>query len=93
MTTYDSDDDIDGWDEDWSDDDDGVDADDEETASCPECGRPIPSVTDKCPACGYWLTAADRRRLRPRESKPKWIVITATVVLVGLVLAALSLRF
>jgi hypothetical protein len=80
------------WDENWSDDDDIEDLDDDESATCPECGKLIPSMTDKCAACGYWLTAADRRRLRPSESKPKWVVITATVVLVVLVLAALSLR-
>jgi hypothetical protein len=93
MRTHNSDNDSDDWDEDWSDDDFNEDFDEDEPATCPECGKLIPSLTDKCPTCGYWLTAADRRHLRPSDSKPKWVVITATVVLVVLVLAALSLRF
>lgn len=80
-------------DEEWYDDDEDESYDDSETAHCPECSGPVYEFTNKCPACGYYLSAADRRRLWSSESKPKWVLITATVILVVLVLGALTLRF
>jgi ribosomal protein L37E len=81
------------YDEDWYDDDD--EPDDDEAVSCPECGRPVYNFLDKCPACGYWLSAADRRALRPGESKPSWIRITTIVVLAAMLagLFAASVAF
>ena len=73
-------------DEDWN--DDGGESDDEEAVPCPECRKPVPGFLDKCPACGYWLSAADRRRLRSNESKPKWVLITA-IVLIAIFLLSL----
>ena len=49
--------------------------------------------TDRCPACGYYLSAADRRRLFAGDSKPKWVLITAGIVLIVLLLGVLTLRF
>jgi hypothetical protein len=81
-------------DEDWYDEEDeSDDSDDVETAHCPECRAPVYEFTEKCPACGYWLTAADRRMMWSGDSKPKWILITAGVILVVLVLGMLTLRF
>ena len=57
MIQYDDD-----YDEDWY--DDGDDPDDEDAVDCPECGGLISGLTDKCASCGYWLSAADRRKLR-----------------------------
>jgi hypothetical protein len=74
-------------DEDWYDDEN--EPDDGEPVSCPECGGPVHEFLDKCPACGYWLSAADRRALRPGESKPSWIRTTAIVVLVAIVFGLL----
>jgi hypothetical protein len=80
-------------DEDWYDEDDNEDPDEAETGHCPECRGPVYELTDKCPACGYWLTQADRRLLWSSESKPKWVLLTATVILAILVLGALTLYF
>jgi hypothetical protein len=98
MHNDDSDDDLD--DEDWYDEDDESyddgdeeSSDDTEPAHCPECSGPVYEFTNKCPACGYYLTAADRRRLFSSESKPKWVLITATVILIVLAIGALTLRF
>ena len=70
-----------------------IESDDSETGPCPECRGPVYEFTNKCPACGYLLTAADRRQLWSRESKPKWVLITATIILVILLIGILSLRF
>lgn len=71
-------------DEDWYVDDE---ADEADPIPCPECGQDVPEFLDKCPACGYWLSAFDRRRLRPRESKPMWVLATAFVLIVVLILS------
>jgi hypothetical protein len=76
-----SDDDHD--DEDWYDSDE---PDDGDPVACPECGRAVYDFLDKCPACGYWLSGSDRQSLRPRESKPRWVLVTALVLLIVLVL-------
>lgn len=78
-------------DEDWYDDDDQHD--EAEAGNCPECDGPIYDFTDRCPACGYWLTAADRRRLWSSGSKPTWVLVTAGIILVVLILGMLTLRF
>ena len=51
------------------------------------------NLTDRCPACGYWLTEADRSAMWSGASKPKWVLITAGVILVVLVIGMLTLRF
>ena len=77
-------DDWDAADEDWYDDEDADDQFDEEPAvRCPECGGSVYSATDKCPACGYWLSEADRRG-QPGASKPRWIQLTAGLILLAL---------
>jgi hypothetical protein len=68
-------------DEDWY--DDPAD-DDDESAPCPECGADVPVITGKCASCGYWLTEADRREIYASESQPRWLKITAVVVLAAL---------
>ncbi len=67
-------------DEDWYDDGDNLD-DDDEAVCCPECGSTIVGLIDKCAACGYWLTAADRRRLRSEGAKPWWVTLTLVILL------------
>src|SRR5437763_1673744 len=83
-------DDLDNTDEDWYDDD--VETE-EETGRCPECGGPVYEFVDRCSGCGRWLTAADRRRLWRGESKPKWVLLTALVILAVLVVGSLALYF
>ena len=65
--------------------------DEAEIGRCPECRGPIYDLTDRCPACGYWLSEADRRAMWSGASKPKWVLITAAIVLVVLVLGVLTL--
>ncbi|HEX3600112.1 MAG TPA: hypothetical protein VHU84_08205 [Lacipirellulaceae bacterium] len=65
-------------DEDWYDDDEPEEA---EELPCPECGKRVVFLTDKCPACGYWLSADDRRRFHPAESKPAWIKLVVIVLI------------
>jgi hypothetical protein len=81
-------------DEDWY-DDDATDDNNDESVDCPECGREISGYLDKCASCGYWLTAADRRRLRPGESRPVWQRLTAAILIAGfllfLILAGITL--
>jgi hypothetical protein len=76
-------------DEDWHDDE----PDDGDPVHCPECGEPVSDFLDKCPACGYWLSAADRRALRPRESHPAWVKATAVVLLVIFVWGVFTFLF
>jgi hypothetical protein len=82
-------------DEEWYDEDDdgSQESDDSETGHCPECSGPVYEFTSKCPACGYWLTNADRRQMSSGASRPKWVLITAGIILVVLVFGMLMLRF
>lgn len=84
LSDYDPDDD-----EAWRDDD----SDDGDPVPCPECGEPVSDFLDKCPACGYWLSVADRRQMRARETKPTWIKATAVVLLVVFLWGVLQLVF
>jgi hypothetical protein len=86
-----TDDDFD--DEDWYSEDEDETYDDAESGHCPECSEPVYDFSERCSACGYYLTAADRRRLFASGSKPKWVLLTATVILVILILGVLTLRF
>ena len=70
-------------DEDWYDDEDQLD--DEEAVACPECGAAVSSYIDKCAKCGYWLTDADRRKLRPGVQRPAWQLWTAAILIAGFV--------
>ena len=80
-------------DEDWYSEEEDETYDDAETGRCPECSAPVYDFTDKCPACGYYVSADDRRRLWSSESKPKWVLITATLILLLLLFGVLTLRF
>jgi hypothetical protein len=87
------DDDANDDEEDWYDDENELDDADDESTDCPECGRELSGYCDKCNHCGYWLTPADRRRLRPDDTRPMWQRMTAVIliaVLLFLLLGALS---
>jgi hypothetical protein len=76
-------------DEDWYDEDD--EPDDEESATCPECGGAIYSVTDKCPRCGSWLSDADQRVMWSGMSKPLWLRVTAVILLIAFLASLLAI--
>jgi hypothetical protein len=83
-------DDFDDRDEDWYDE---VDDAEEMPGRCPECGGPVYEFADRCPACGYWLTAADRRKIWRADSKPNWVILTALLILAVFVIGSLTLYF
>jgi hypothetical protein len=84
--------------DDWDDEDSWTDEDDDElheedSASCPECGGTVYSVTDKCPKCGYWLTDDDRRSMGSGMSKPFWLRVTAVILLAAFLFTLLAVGF
>ena len=85
-------------DEDYQDDPeepDQSDMDDEEegddaggaTDKCPHCGADVSEVAEKCPTCGQYVSKEDAP---PRTEHPKWVVITAIVLLVPMLYAILK---
>lgn len=60
-------------DDDWSNDesDDGL-------TECPYCGEEMYDDSPRCPSCGRYLSQEDA----PPEHKPRWIWITAVVLLI-----------
>jgi ribosomal protein L37E len=88
------DDDWDPVEQDWADDEDANpddDPDNDNAAPCPECGRPVETVAEMCPACGYWLTDDDRRQMWSSMRRPRWLTITAWVVLAAFVIPVIAL--
>jgi uncharacterized OB-fold protein len=74
----------DNWDDEtWYDDEDDEPGE-EHAAACRECGGLVYDFTDKCPACGHWLSAADRRAMRPGESRLQWQKATAAIIILAL---------
>jgi hypothetical protein len=51
----------------------------------------VPGFIDKCPACGYWLSEDDRRTMRPSVERPRWLIVTAWVVLATFLIPLLAL--
>ena len=68
-------------DSDWDDDDDDQDEADVSREYCAECGREIDPEADQCYHCGYFILDDPRAATR----KPSWIVITAVVLLLLIV--------
>jgi predicted amidophosphoribosyltransferase len=67
-------------DEDWYDED--GDETEETSSACPECGEDVYDLAEQCAACGYWLSDADRRSDRSRQSKPQWVRLVAILMLI-----------
>ena len=66
--------------------DDEVDEDDDvDTMPCPYCGAAIYDDAVRCPKCDQYLSDEDRTT----TNQPRWIIVTALVVLVALVWAYL----
>jgi hypothetical protein len=67
--------------EDW--DEDGPE-EEEETMPCPYCKRPIHEDAQRCPYCENWISEEDVEA--SPEGKPTWIVLTALVCLLLVIL-------
>ena len=82
-------------DADYEDDDNDFDApeafdrddgeEDDDTVECVQCGREISAMAEQCPRCGTYVSEEDA----PTRSIPKWAVITAAVLLAGMLLTML----
>jgi hypothetical protein len=48
-----------------------------ETIPCPHCRHPIHEDSQRCPHCENWISEEDS----PPERKPVWIVVTAVICL------------
>jgi len=84
----DDDHDDDSWDDEGDDLDDAADDDadgDDSTMPCPHCGADIYEDAVRCPVCERYLTQEEIRT----TSKPRWVIVTAAVVLGAMVFAYL----
>ena len=71
--------------EEWGDDDTEYvpcEGDDDPTKPCPHCGKNIFDEAERCPECGEYISIEDM----PAASKPLWIVLTAIVCLIFVLL-------
>lgn len=59
-------------------DDPEPDDGDEGTVPCPYCGEEMLEDSPRCPSCGNYISGEDA----PAEKKPRWIMITAVILLV-----------
>lgn len=70
-------------DEDWEPDaEDEPDEEDGGTVPCPYCHREIHEDSPRCPHCGSYISEEDA----PPSRKPTWIVVTAIICVVFVVL-------
>lgn len=74
--------DFDDDDELWDSDEDDVDDD---TMPCPYCGAAIYDDAVRCPKCERYLSDEER----PTTNQPRWVIITAALLLAGLLWAYL----
>ena len=56
------------------------------TEECPHCGAEISEYAQQCPACDRYLSKEDAP---PRTDHPRWVVITAIILLVPMIYAIL----
>lgn len=75
---------------DWRDDDEDEpfedDPDDDGLMPCPYCGAAIYDDSLRCPKCENYLSDAERTT----TAQPRWIILTAVVLLVVFLLYALG---
>ena len=56
--------------------------DDPETIACPFCGRELVEEAEVCPKCGNFLGGSDDNVTT--RSHPRWVIVTAIVVLAAI---------
>ena len=73
-------------------DDESEDEDDGNIATdeCPHCGAEVYEFAEKCPTCDRYLSKEDAPL---RSGHPKWIVVTALILLVPMLYALLKWWF
>ena len=66
---------------------DDVDADDadDDTMPCPYCGAAIYDDAVRCPKCDQYLSDEERTT----TNQPRWVIVTAAILLAGLLWAYL----
>lgn len=64
-----------------SDEFDVGDEDDDPTAPCPHCGAWVYDDAERCPACERYLSREEMRQ----PSRPTWVVLTAVLLLAGMI--------
>ncbi len=57
-----------------------------ETEECPHCGADVHEFAERCPACGRYVS----REEAPRGTHPRWVIATATVLLLIMLYALLK---
>jgi ribosomal protein L37E len=87
-------------DEDYEDDDDDDDDDDfeapeafdrdggdedDDVVECRRCGREISAMAEQCPKCGTYVSEEEA----PRSSFPKWVIVTAAVLVALMIWGAM----
>lgn len=74
--------------------DDPADADmdadsaDEGTVACPNCGREIYETAEQCPKCRQYVSCEEHAS----RFLPRWVVVTAIVLIAASVLSLLLLH-
>jgi DNA-directed RNA polymerase subunit RPC12/RpoP len=53
---------------------------------CVQCGARILAFAERCPQCGHWFEAGEAWRQEEEAGFPRWLMITAGLVVVALVL-------
>jgi hypothetical protein len=68
-------------------DDDDSDETDVATIQCPHCGADVYEFAERCPTCGRYISEEDAP---PRSTHPRWVIATATVLLLIMLYALLK---
>jgi hypothetical protein len=74
-------------DPDESDMDDDDDESDAASIECPHCGADVYEFAEQCPTCGRYMS---QEGAPPRTSHPRWVVATATLLLLIMLYALLK---
>ena len=76
------------WDDEDDYGDDDEDDEDEPTILCPYCRAEVWEEASQCPKCGEYLSLEDRQARH--QWQPRWIVLTAAMLLLLILLGYLS---
>jgi hypothetical protein len=69
---------------DMDDDDEAAAGFDSATEECPHCGEEISEYAQRCPACDRYLSREDAP---PPNQHPRWVIVTALIILVPMLYA------